>query len=74
MYSTLSKTIGVPANNLFKNTVLGIKVIYYNKEDPSIIVEKRVGIGWTVNAGTTIGMVILIVPIIIIILTLIYVR
>lgn len=48
--------------------------IYYNKEDPSIIVEKRVGIGWTVNAGTTIGMIILIVPIIIIIATFIFIR
>lgn len=48
--------------------------IYYNKEDPSIIIEKRVGIGWTVNAGTTVGMIILIVPIIIVILTFIFVR
>lgn len=30
--------------------------IYYNKEDPSVFVEKRFGIGWTVNAGTTLGM------------------
>ncbi|MGE5628016.1 MAG: DUF1648 domain-containing protein [Solirubrobacterales bacterium] len=26
--------------------------IYYNPEDPSVFVEKRFGIGWTVNAGT----------------------
>lgn len=39
--------------------------IYYNKEDPSLIVEKRVGIGWTVNAGRTLGMVILALPFVI---------
>ncbi|MGO3751681.1 MAG: DUF1648 domain-containing protein [Peptoniphilaceae bacterium] len=42
--------------------------IYYNKKDPSIFIEKRVGIGWTVNAGTTIGLMFLIVPIVIMIL------
>lgn len=29
--------------------------IYYNPDDPSLFVEKRVGVGWTVNAGRTIG-------------------
>lgn len=29
--------------------------IFYNPEDPSVFVEKRFGIGWTVNAGTTAG-------------------
>lgn len=48
--------------------------IYYNKEDPSIFVEKRVGIGWSVNAGTSIGMIILISPIIIIIATFMLIR
>ncbi len=47
--------------------------IYYNKGDPSIIVEKRVGIGWTVNAGSIIGMIILMAPIIIIIITFIFI-
>lgn len=42
--------------------------IYYNKDDPSVFVEKRFGIGWTVNAGTTLGMIFYIV----IILTLIF--
>ncbi|MGV8146310.1 MAG: DUF1648 domain-containing protein [Alkaliphilus sp.] len=31
-------------------------LIYYNKSDPSLWVEKRFGIGWTVNAGHPIGM------------------
>jgi len=29
--------------------------IYYNPEDPAVFLEKRFGIGWTVNAGTTAG-------------------
>ncbi|MEY8000418.1 DUF1648 domain-containing protein [Clostridium sp. Mt-5] len=32
--------------------------IYYNPEDPSIFVEKRFGVGWTVNAGRPAGMAI----------------
>lgn len=36
-------------------------LIYYNKQDPSIFVEKRVGIGWTINAGNKIGMLLYIV-------------
>lgn len=31
-------------------------MIYYNKNDPSLWIEKRFGIGWTVNAGHPIGM------------------
>jgi len=30
-------------------------LIYYNIDDPSVFVEKRVGIGWTVNMGTMQG-------------------
>lgn len=48
--------------------------IYYNKNDPAIIVEKRVGVGWTVNAGKPIGMVIMILPIIIVIVTMLLIR
>lgn len=32
--------------------------IYYNKNNPSIFVEKRMGIGVTINAGTVVGMII----------------
>jgi len=39
--------------------------IYYNKDDPSVFVEKRFGIGWTVNAGTTLGMIFYIVIILV---------
>lgn len=42
-------------------------LIYYNKQDPSIFVEKRVGIGWTINAGNKIGMLLYIITVIILI-------
>lgn len=44
---------------------------YYNKSDPSIFVEKRIGIGWTVNIATPIGMILVILPLIIIIMTIV---
>lgn len=31
--------------------------IYYNKEDPQFLVEKRLGIGWNINMATTKGKV-----------------
>lgn len=53
-----------------KNWILGN--LYYNRNDPSIFVEKRIGIGWDVNLGNPIGMFIMILPIILIIATIIY--
>lgn len=44
---------------------------YYNKNDPSIFVEKRVGVGWTVNVATPIGIILTISPLIIIIVMII---
>lgn len=41
---------------------------YYNKNDPSIFIEKRIGIGWDVNLGSPIGMVITVLPIILILI------
>ncbi len=41
--------------------------IYYNKEDPALFVEKRIGVGWTVNAGRTAGLLIYILFIIIVV-------
>ncbi len=41
-------------------------VLYVNKNDPSIFVEKRFGIGWTINFGNPIGYVILFVPLLLI--------
>ncbi|MBU5455301.1 DUF1648 domain-containing protein [Caproiciproducens sp. MSJ-32] len=39
---------------------------YYNKNDPSIFIEKRIGIGWDVNLGNPIGMAIMVAPLLII--------
>lgn len=36
--------------------------LYYNPDDSSLFVEKRVGVGWTVNIGRPIGMIIMILP------------
>lgn len=44
--------------------------IYYNPEDPALFIEKRFGVGWTVNAGKPLGMFFIILPFIIIIITL----
>lgn len=38
-------------------------VIYFNKNDPSIMVEKRFGIGWTVNFGNPKSWLFLMLPI-----------
>lgn len=45
-------------------------LIYYNKEDPRVNVEKRFGIGYTVNAGTPAGMAIYIGTVIVLIIVL----
>lgn len=44
--------------------------IYYNPEDPALFIEKRFGVGWTVNAGKPLGMFFMILPFIIIVVTL----
>lgn len=53
-----------------KNWILGI--FYYNKKDPSIFVERRVGIGWAINLGNPIGLILMIVTFISIIAIVIY--
>ena len=53
-----------------KNWILGN--FYYNKKDPSIFIEKRVGIGWEVNLGNPIGLIIMILPLILVIAVIIY--
>ena len=35
--------------------------LYYNPNDPSLFIEKRYGIGWTINLGTLAGKVIMII-------------
>ena len=53
-----------------KNWILGS--FYYNKNDPSVFVEKRVGIGWEVNLGNPIGLVFMLVPLVMLIGMIIY--
>ncbi|MBS4172811.1 DUF5808 domain-containing protein [Bacillus sp. FJAT-49736] len=43
-------------------------LFYFNKNDPSIFVEKRFGVGWSINFAHPIGYVIIFAPIIIILL------
>lgn len=41
-------------------------LFYFNKEDPSLFVEKRFGIGWTINFARPMGYLIVFIPLIII--------
>ncbi|EFM10828.1 conserved hypothetical protein [Paenibacillus curdlanolyticus YK9] len=41
--------------------------VYWNPDDPALMVEKRVGIGWTINAAKPLAWVILIVPILLVV-------
>lgn len=41
-------------------------LFYFNKSDPSIFVEKRFGVGWTMNFANPMGYLIIIVPLVII--------
>ncbi|MGN7941452.1 DUF1648 domain-containing protein [Virgibacillus sp. 6R] len=43
-------------------------LFYFNRNDPSIFVEKRFGIGFTINYANPIGYLILVVPIVLIII------
>lgn len=43
-------------------------VFYFNKNDPSIFVEKRFGVGWTINFANPLGYLILFGPIIVILM------
>ncbi|MDR4887376.1 DUF5808 domain-containing protein [Fredinandcohnia sp. QZ13] len=37
-------------------------LFYVNRQDPSIFVEKRFGVGWTINFGNPIGYFIILIP------------
>lgn len=43
-------------------------LFYFNKNDPSIFVEKRFGVGWTLNMANPIGYFIVLIPLVIILL------
>ncbi|WP_438311377.1 DUF1648 domain-containing protein [Sporosarcina sp. FA9] len=42
-------------------------VFYFNKDDPSIFVEKRFGVGWTLNFGHPVGYLVLFGPLVLIV-------
>jgi len=41
-------------------------LFYFNRNDPSIFVEKRFGVGWTLNFGNPIGYLIVLVPLVVV--------
>ena len=43
-------------------------IFYVNKEDPSIMVEKRFGIGWTINFGNPVSWLLVLAPLAVILL------
>ncbi|RBP00878.1 DUF1648 domain-containing protein [Rossellomorea aquimaris] len=43
-------------------------LFYFNPEDPSIFVEKRFGVGWTLNFARPMGYLILVAPLLVIII------
>ncbi|ATD55674.1 DUF5808 domain-containing protein [Clostridium chauvoei] len=46
--------------------------LYYNKNDPSVMIEKRVGIGWTINLGNPKGMAILVITLLLIFIMILF--
>lgn len=59
-------TAGITDYNDDRHWVGGL--FYVNKSDPSIFVEKRFGVGWTINFGNPLGYFIILVPLALIIL------
>ncbi|MEK3732114.1 DUF5808 domain-containing protein [Paenibacillus sp. FSL M8-0334] len=43
-------------------------LFYFNRQDPSLFVEKRMGVGWTINHAHPLGWLILLAPIVLIVL------
>ena len=52
-------------NNIDDDSYWKLGMIYYNPNDPSLFVQKRMGIGWTVNLGRPAGIAILVALIVI---------
>ena len=62
--NTSTDTFKNKASSSDKNWILGF--IYINKEDPSIFVERRFGMGYTINLGNPVSIIILIVLVLLI--------
>ncbi|HHQ2897778.1 TPA: DUF1648 domain-containing protein [Bacillus cereus] len=74
-----SVKIGTSEKNMKTTSVEGISdfdenqhwkggLFYFNKSDPSVFVEKRFGIGWTINFANPIGYLIICGPLVVIVL------
>ena len=63
-----SKTAVYSVDDDDSNWIFGI--FYNNPNDPSLFVQKRFGVGWTVNIGSTKGKILFISPFIIILIAL----
>ena len=61
-----SKNVAYTVDDNDSKWILGS--FYYNKNDPSLFVQKRFGVGWTVNLATKKGKIYIIIPFIIIII------
>ncbi len=48
--------------------------LYYNPDDPSLFLEKRIGVGFTVNVGRPLGLFIALFPLILTIVSLILIK
>lgn len=46
--------------------------IYYNKNDPAMMIEKRIGIGWTINFANPKSIVFILVTLLMIILSTVF--
>ena len=66
-YSETSKVMDVDEDRYW---IGGI--IYMNREDPSVFVEKRFGVGWTMNFANPRGYIMIFLPLVILLLISIY--
>ncbi|SDC08129.1 Uncharacterized membrane protein [Pelagirhabdus alkalitolerans] len=47
-------------------------LIYYNRQDPTLFIEKRFGVGWTLNFGHPLGLIALLATVIIVIISFVF--
>lgn len=79
LIGTIAFSVKVGRSDKFTNEVLEENItdydedshwvgglFYFNKNDPSIFVEKRFGIGWTLNFANPLGYIIFIGPLVVI--------
>jgi len=65
-----AKGVGTGHTDDDRHWKLGI--IYYNPSDPTLFLEKRFGVGWTVNFGRPVAWLFVILPLIIVFISIFY--